>query len=51
MLNSKGIADVMWIMTRLDIQEKRPDIGPPPWKWNKAVQILFFLIYLLKKGE
>ena len=46
MLNLKRIAGVMWIMTKPDIRENRPDISPPPWEWNKAVQILSFLIYL-----
>ena len=51
MLNSKGIAGVMWIMTRPDIQEKRSDIGHLLSKQNETIQILFFLIYLQKKGE
>ena len=51
MINSNGIAVVMWIITRLDIQEKRPDIGHLLSKEDETIQILFFLIYLQKKGE
>ena len=51
MLNSKGIAGVMWIMARPDIQERRSDIGHLLSKQDETIQILFFLIYLQKKGE
>ena len=51
MLNLKGISGVMWIMTRPDTQEKRPDIGHLISKQDETIQILFFLIYLQKKGK
>ena len=51
MINSKGIAGVMWIMTKPDTQEKRLDIGHLLSKQDETIQILFFLIYLQKKGE
>ncbi len=41
----------MWIMIKPDIRGKQPDIGLLLSKQDETIQILFFLIYLQKKGE
>lgn len=51
MPNSNGSAGAMWIMTRLAIPEKQPDINLQPVNKLRLFKSRFFCYTVRKKGE
>ena len=51
MPNSNGSADAMWIMTRLVILEKQPDINLQSFNKLRLFKSRFFCYTVRKRGE